>query len=270
MRWLPLLLLGVVACNREPPDSTPPEPLAPRPGPVEQTCEQLASQTPGATWRELKSLGPSGALAVMDPSVLGGPFEAPLRLSFREAPAVRVLVTGAENSETVLCLQLRSQGAPKGERRLLGRVGVDTGMLLLGDEEQLKTRLAPAVALVVPCAEAPAEELAKLQKHLGTAGEQLAAVLPTLACMERPATPEDQTRLANALREIRSEGRFLLEPRSPAWAVLRVLGARSWAWFPDDQAPAGLVVEVKGPDGAYPVIAEANGQQLALVEIPLR
>lgn len=273
MRWFPLVCLGLFACDREPPPAVAPPPLAPRPIPQDRSCEQLAASTPGASWKELGPLrlGGLGLLAVLDPSVLRGPFEEPLRVPLREPPVVRVLRSGAGDDEAALCVQLRVGKAEQAPRRLLGHVGVDTGMLLLGDEALLAGHAASAAALVVPCAEAPADELTRLEALPTSKGEPFTRILPTLACLERPAIPEDRARISGALHEIRSEGRFLLEPRGPAWTALRALGAAAWGWFPEGATPVGLVIEVRSGDGAYPVLVEGAAEgSISLVEIPLR
>lgn len=268
IRRLSLFLLGLFACQPGLPDSFPPEPLAPRPTSAEQTCEQIASLSPSASWHELGTL-PSGPLLLSDPSVLGGPFEAPLRVSFKTPPSVRLLTNTSGTSLKALCLQLRSEGTTQTKRQELGKVGIDTGMLFLGEEAPIKKYLNPAIAQVIPCAEAPAEELEKLQKHLGTSGEQLLPLLPTLICAERPAVPEDQPRIDSALRAVHSEGRFLLEPRNPAWMLLQALHSQPWTAIPDKTQPTGFVVDVQSPDGAYPVFAETSEAQVVLLEIPL-
>lgn len=268
MRWSLLLCAAVLGCDQEPLRADPPAPLPPRPIPTERTCEQLASSTPGASWEEAGTLPvPAGEpLAVVDPSVLGGPFEEPLRAALAGGLSLRLLRGG----EAVLCVQLRAGQAAGNRRRLLGRVGVDTGMLLLGGERSLARRLASSVR-VLPCAEAPSDELTRLESLPNMAVERWVRLLPTLTCAERGVLPEDAGRIRGALRQAQSEGRFSLEPQGPAWAVLRAMDGRPWAFFPEASAPLGVVVEVSGGDGAYPVIAEGETEQeISLLEIPLR
>ena len=235
---------------------------------MERTCEQLASSTPGASWEDVGSLPlPTGEpLVVVDPSALGGPFEEPLRVALAGGLSLRLL----RDEDTVLCVQLRTGQGAGGHRRLLGRVGVDTGMLLLGGERSLAGRLASSLR-VLPCAEAPSDELTRLESLPNMKAERWVRLLPTLTCADRGVLPEDAGRIREALRQAQSEGRFLREPQGPAWAVLRAMNGRPWAFFPEASAPLGVVVEVSGGDGAYPVLAEGGTEaRISFLEIPLR
>ncbi|MCS6902118.1 MAG: hypothetical protein NZX77_20430 [Polyangiaceae bacterium] len=267
MRWSFLLWVGLLGCEQEPFRAEPPAPLMPRPIPVERTCEQIITSTPGALWEEAGVLPiPRGdRLVVVDPSVLGGPFEEPLRTPTLRELSLRILRGG----DTVLCVQLRA-GHVVGERRLLGRVGIDTGMLLLGGERSLREHLASAVR-VLSCAEATSDGLTRLESLPSMSTERWIRLLPTLSCIDRAPLPDDARRIRGALRQVQSEGRFSLEPQGPAWAVLRAMEGRPWAFFPKASAPLGVVIEVSGGDGAYPVwVVGAREQEGSLLEIPLR
>jgi hypothetical protein len=266
-RWI-FLALGLLACDSALPELPPPEPLAPRPSPLEQTCERIASTTQGASWRDLGSLPiASGTLVVSDPSVLDGPFEPPLTTPVQGALTLRLLQTGEGQKTTNLCLQIRARDTASGPRRLLGHAPIDAGMLLVGDLPALRELLHPASPSLVSCVEAPAEDLARLHALFSARNETLTFALPTLLCTERPPVPEDRSRFLAALREIRAEGRYGVEPRSPAWPLLLSLGASSSAPFPE-ASPIAFTLDVPGPDGRYPVYVQGQGSAISL-EIPL-
>jgi len=240
--------------------------LSPRPALPDPSCEALAKTSPGAAWQEAGAL-PAGRLVLTDPSVLGGPFAPPLRLEGASGRRLRVLVAGEGARAKTICAQIVEAEGAVASWRSLGEAGVDTGVLLIGDEAGLLASLAPRQALAMPCAEAPAEELNRAVPMLRARGLALDPVLPTLACAPREATPQDRTLIAGALREIKGEGHYLIEPRNPALPAVAALGSRPWAAFP----PAGLVVDVSAGDGLYPVRAglDAAGKTL-VIEIPLR
>lgn len=266
-RWIPLAL-GLLACDSALPELPPPEPLPPRPSPLEQTCERIASTTQGASWRDLGSLPiASGMLVVSDPSVLDGPFEPPLTTSVQGALTLRLLQAGEGQKTTNLCLQIRTKDPTSAPRRLLGHAAIDAGMLLVGDLSALRERLTPASPKLVSCVEAPAEDLGRLRALFSSRNETLTFALPTLLCTERPPVPEDRTRFLAALREVRAEGRYGVEPRSPAWPLLLSLGASPFAPFPDG-SPIAFTLDVPGPDGRYPVFVQGQGSAMTL-EIPL-
>lgn len=219
------------------------------------------------------ALGGDGRLAVTDPAVLGGPFEPPLRLAGAASAAVRALVEPTAKGARTHCVQARlAEGTPSAWKPA-GEVGIDSDMLVLGDEAALRASLRTSHALALPCAEAPAADLEQAVPLLRARGLELSSVLPTLACADREALAPDRALVTGLLREIKSGGHFLIEPRMPALGALAALEARPWAAIPADggKGPAGVVIEVSSGDGLYPVRAgqDAGGKTL-LIEIPLR
>ena len=269
------LALAFVACEREPPPVQPYVHPALRPGAKEATCATLAHDVEGAAWSQdvLQIHVAKGPIAIADPSVLGGPFAPPLRVDATPGDhAVRVLLgkTRAGDARPI-CIELRLRPGDVRSFRPLGDVAIDTDMVAMVDEPAYVARVAKLGAPLFAGIEADADQLPALSKALAERGMPVERVFPTYVRATRPLAPNDRQLVKDALGAANADGKFVVEPESPAWDFLRAIGDKSFATIDlgDPPAKAGVVVESTNGDGAY-VVAIGEGADGAALTVELR
>lgn len=250
-----------LACVDTAPEPNPWKRPQPRPASGDASCAGIAAASPGATWSDGLALTvDEGPLGIADASVMGGPFEAPVRVDVpRGRHAVRVLLGKTRIAEgRPLCATVRVREGEPASWKIVGTVPVDTDTVMLVDEPRW-TRATRAVAGDVHAAlEAEAGVLADIVTAAGRQGIPMTIALPTLARTVGPVRATDRAALVALLRDKGAYGKLSDEPASPAWRVLAALG----------DAPAAAV-DVEGAKGAAVAVESGQGDGAYVVAVGL-
>jgi hypothetical protein len=235
-------LIAAAGCDRDPPDVAP----YVRPAPRRMESASASAGTagdggaqpagapgcpearPGAAW--LPEVFPlrideGSALLISDPSVLGGPFEPPLRVAVPAGDhAVRVLTAGgARGVPRPLCVEVRLRDGQPASWKQAGDVVIDVDAVVLVDERRAMAAIRAVGVQISAGVDAPPDDMPRVVAALASAGLPLEPVLPSLWISTRPIEPGDEPLVRGTLKRLGVSGRFSLEPRQPALRFLREL-----------------------------------------------
>lgn len=271
---------SVVGCDRsEPPPVAPYVRPTVREGVGASSCDELAARRQGAAYSAPHTLrveaasGGEAAVALADPSTLGGPFEPPLTVKLAAgAYPVRALVEPGPHGPRPLCVRLGAADTKPTTWQRVGDVAVDTDMIAVVDARRAPAAARAQGAPLLAGVDAVADVMPRVIEALAARGLPLEIVLPTFAQSTRPLQPDDRQTVLDTLKRLDTYGRFVVEPRLAAWAYLAASRHAPIAdvALGEGADAAAVVIDSPQGDGAYPVFVGLDDKGGAtLVELRL-
>ena len=258
------LALTITGCNRSEPPNVKPW-VRPTPRDVaDPSCAAIARATPNAAWQRAVvtfEIPDAGALALGDPSVLGGPFHAPIVVDDVPAGPHALDVLTAPGGPRPLCAVLHLRPGEATSWKQLGEVPVDTGVVAIVDRRRFDLALRRVAGGLVAGVQAEAGKLPSVMRELAAAGIPVELVLPTLATTTRPAQEGDRDAVRAALQRAKADGHYVEEPATTGWLFLRALGDHAFSHVDLPGAEGvGVAIEASETDSAYGVALGMPGE----------